>query len=94
VIRETANELLEIVKTNGGGNFTASVYLREDGFFILFNEPFLERIARGRHADRFCELLETHFREALEDAKKKSKRSVNGQRRASARNLPCVQVGD
>ena len=93
-----ARELVGIVKRNGGGNFTASVYLREDGFFILFNVPFMERVAQMGCADRFCELLKTHFMEALEDAKKESKRSVNGsacERGASVANpLPGVQVGD
>jgi hypothetical protein len=89
----TARELLEIVKANGGGNFTASVYLREDGFFILFNEPFLDRIARAGRVDRFCELLKTHFEEAMEDAKEKSKRSPNGGQFARADIVPCVQVG-
>ena len=78
MIRETARELVEIVRANGGGNFTASVYLREDGFFILFNEPFLDRIARAGRGGRFAELLKTHFEEALRDATEKSKRSVNG----------------
>ena len=63
---KTAKELLAIVKRNGGGNFTASVYLREDGFFILFNEPFLDRIAQMGSAERFCELLKVKFEEALE----------------------------
>jgi hypothetical protein len=71
--QDTPQELLEIVKANGGGNFTASVYLREDGFFILFNVPFLERIAAAGRADRFAELLESQFREALKDATKESK---------------------
>jgi hypothetical protein len=95
---ENARELLAIVKKNGGGNFTASVYLREDGFFIMFNVPFMERIARMGRADRFCELLKTHFEEALSDAQKESKRSVNGsacERGASVANpLPGVQVAD
>jgi hypothetical protein len=94
MIRDSASELLEIVKANGGGNFTASVYLREDGFFILFNEPFLDRIARGGRADRFCELLKTHFEEALRDATEKSKRSPNGGQFAREDKVSCVQVGD
>ena len=71
--QDTPQELLEIVKMNGGGNFTASVYLREDGFFVLFNKPFLERIAAAGKADRFAELLNQKFREALKDATKESK---------------------
>ena len=71
--QDTPQELLEIVKANGGGNFTASVYLREDGFFVLFNSPFLERIAAAGRADRFAELLNAKFREALIDATKESK---------------------
>jgi hypothetical protein len=91
---ETASELVEIVKANGGGNFTASVYLREDGFFILFNEPFLDRIARAGRGGRFAELLRLHFEEALKDATEKSKRSVNGGEFARADNVSGVQVGD
>ena len=71
-----ARELVGIVKRNGGGNFTASVYLREDGFFILFNVPFMERIAQMGCADRFCELLKTHFMEALNDAKEEKERTA------------------
>ena len=70
---ETPQELLEIVKMNGGGNFTASVYLREDGFFVLFNTPFLERIAAAGKAERFAELLEAKFKEALGESTKESK---------------------
>ena len=95
--KDTPRELLEIVKMNGGGNFTASVYLREDGFFILFNTPFLERIAAAGKAERFAELLNAKFKEALKDATKESKsdaRAKFGGGGACADNVPCLQVGD
>ena len=92
--QDTPRELLEIVKMNGGGNFTASVYLREDGFFILFNTPFLERIAFAGKAERFAELLNAKFKEALEDATKESKCSARRFERASEDRVPCLQVGD
>jgi hypothetical protein len=88
---DTAEELLEIVKMNGGGNFTASVYLREDGFFVLFNVPFLERIAAAGRAERFAELLKEKFEEALREATKES-RSGAGDTRAGKNFLPRVQV--
>lgn len=78
--QDTASELLEIVKANGGGNFTASVYLREDGFFVLFNTPFLQRIAAAGRADRFAELLKSKFEEALRVATKESKSDPRGGR--------------
>jgi len=90
---DSARELVGIVKRNGGGNFTASVYLREDGFFILFNVPFMERVAKMGRVDRFCELLKAHFEEAMENAKEESKRSVNGERATGKDCLPGVQVG-
>jgi len=91
--KDTARELLEIVKINGGGNFTASVYLREDGFFVLFNVPFLERIARAGRADRFAELLKHQFEEALKNATEESKRSPSGGRIGCEDRVSCVQVG-
>jgi hypothetical protein len=93
--KDTPRELLEIVKMNGGGNFTASVYLREDGFFILFNTPFLERIAAAGKAERFAELLNAKFKEALKDATEESKLSARTKfERASEDRMPCLQVGD
>jgi len=93
--QDTPRELLEIVKANGGGNFTASVYLREDGFFILFNTPFLERIAAAGRADRFAELLNAKFQEALKDATKESKSDARAKfERAGSDRVPCLQVGD
>ena len=93
--RDTPQELLEIVKMNGGGNFTASVYLREDGFFILFNTPFLERIAAAGKAERFAELLNAEFQEALSVATKESKSDARAKfERAGEDRVPCLQVGD
>ena len=80
-------ELLEIVKANGGGNFTASVYLREDGFFILFNVPFLERIAAEGRADRFAELLKAQFEEALSVATEESKSSAGKSKRTTGLHI-------
>ncbi len=90
--QDTASELLEIVKANGGGNFTASVYLREDGFFVLFNTPFLQRVAAAGRADRFAELLKSKFEEALSVATKESKCDARAGRSGKDR-VPGVQVG-
>jgi hypothetical protein len=86
-----AQELLAIVRKNGGGNFTASVYLREDGFFVMFNIPFMERIARAGRVERFCELLKEKFEEALRNAKEESNGSAA--RCAGENYLSGVQVG-
>jgi hypothetical protein len=66
-----AFHLAEIVKENGGGNFAASVFLREDGFLVQFNLCFLDRLRRTGRLQRFCELLGEQFQEALKDAQEK-----------------------
>ena len=88
-----AEELRRIVEENGGGNFAASVYLREDGLFFLLNLPFLERLARRGRLARFSELLKIQFTEAVENAEE-AIRSANGGGGAGADSLSCVQVGN
>jgi len=92
-----AEELRRIVKESGG-NFTASVFLREDGFFTLCNLSFFDRIARSGRLARFCELLKIQFGEAIDNAQKETCDSNGGAvcicNGSGARELSGVQVGN
>lgn len=89
---EDIRDLAVIVKENGGGNFAASVFLREDGFFIQFNLIFLDRLRKKGNLRRFCELLGTEFQEALNNAEEKSRTGHgDGFCGVYVDNLSCLQ---